>query len=144
MMSEKSNIYDFEVFKALVEIEIKRSKRYQEPRTFSIAFLYAPHLADKFKDKGSDEIAFIIKDDIRSVDVIAPVEEDFVFLFFPDTGKKESHKAINRIKSRFGDTEIIEGIATFPEDGKTPYELFTKLVQIMNEKLIPVIELDLE
>ena len=143
-MSEKSNIYDFEVFKALVEIEIKRNKRYQEPKTFSIAFLYAPRLAEKFKDKKCEEIAFIIKDDIRAVDVIAPVEEDFVFLFFPDTSKKESQKAIDRIKARFKDTEIIDGISTFPEDGETPYELFTKLVQIMNEKLIPVIELDLE
>ncbi len=143
-MNEKSNIYDFEVFKALVEIEINRNKRYKEPKTFSIAFLYAPHLVEKFKNKKPEEIAFMIKDDIRAADVIAPVEEDFVFLFFPETNKKECNNIIKRIKKKLDDEEIIEGISTFPEDGKTAYELFTRLVQIMNEKLIPVIELDLE
>ena len=143
-MDEKLNIYDFDVFKALVEIEIKRNQRYKEPQTFSIAFLYAPNLVKEFKNKSFEEIAFIIKDDIRAADVITPVEEDFVFLFFPDTGKKESKKVIDRIKKKLNNVEIIEGIATYPEDGKTPYQLFTKLVQIMNDKLIPVIELDLE
>lgn len=143
-MDEKSNIYDFDVFKALVEIEIKRSKRYKEPQTFSIAFLYAPNLVKEFKNKSFEEIAFIIKDDIRAADVITPVEEDFVFLFFPDTGKKESKKVVDRIKKKLNNVEIIEGIATYPEDGETAYQLFTKLVQIMNDKLIPVIELDLE
>ncbi len=143
-MNEKLNIYDFDVFKALVEIEIKRNQRYKEPQTFSIAFLYAPNLVKEFKNKSFEEIAFIIKDDIRAADVITPVEEDFVFLFFPDTGKKESKKVIDRIKKKLNNIEIIEGIATYPEDGETAYQLFTKLVQIMNDKLIPVIELDLE
>jgi hypothetical protein len=143
-MDEKMNIYDFEVFKALVEIEIRRNERYKEPQIFSIAFLYAPHLVKEFKNKKFEEIAFIIKDDIRSADVITPVEEDFVFLFFSDTGKKESQKVIDRIKKRLSNIQIIEGIATFPEDGETPYDLFTKLVQIMNDKLIPVIDLDLK
>jgi hypothetical protein len=143
-MSEKLNIYDFEVFKALVEIEIRRNERHHDPKIFSIAFLYAPNLVKEFKSKNVEEFAFIIKNDIRSADVITPVEEDFVFLFFPDTDKKASQNVINRIKKRLNNIQIIEGIATFPEDGKTSYDLFTKLVQIMNEKLIPVIELDLE
>ena len=144
-MENKLNIYDFEVFKALVEIEIKRNERYHNPNQFSIAFLYAPNLVREIKDKHylKDEIAFLIKDDIRSSDVITPVEEDFIFLFFPETSKKEAMKSIERIKKKFK-FEIIEGIATFPEDGGTSYKLFTKLVEIMNEKLIPVIELDLE
>ncbi|RMA96100.1 nucleotidyl cyclase domain-containing protein [Hydrogenothermus marinus] len=144
-MSEKLNIYDFDVFKALVEIEIRRNERYKEPKYFSIAFLYAPNLVKEVENNESlkDEIAFKIKDDIRSSDVITPVEEDFLFLFFPDTTQKEAKKVIDRIKKNFN-FEIIEGIASFPEDGNTPYQLFTKLVNIMNEKLIPVIEFDLE
>ena len=144
-MNTKPNIYDFEVFKALVEIEIKRNKRYKTPKHFSIAFLYAPNLVKEIKteSKLKDEIAFMIKDDIRISDVISPVEEDFIFLFFPETSKKEAESSINRMKKKFN-FETIEGIATFPEDGKSSYELFSKLVEIMNEKLIPVIDLDLE
>jgi hypothetical protein len=144
-MSEE-HIYDFEVFRALVELEINRIERYRKSNTFSIAFLYAPNLAKEIeekKPKGID-IVFKIKSHLRSTDVITPVEEDFVFLFFPETGKENVSKAIERIKKVFKDKEIIEGIASYPEDGKDKYQLFNKLVDIMNKKLIPVIELSSE
>ncbi len=141
-MSEE-HIYDFEVFRALVEIEIRRIERYKKSDGFSIAFLYAPNLAKEIEEnrpKGM-EIVFKIKSQLRATDIITPVEEDFVFLFFPETGKKEAEKAISRVKSAFEGWEIIEGIATYPEDGKDKLHLFNRLVDIMNEKLIPVIEL---
>ncbi|WP_456463657.1 hypothetical protein [Persephonella sp.] len=145
-MSLEEHIYDFEVFKSLIELEIRRIQRYGKNSSFSIAFLYAPELASKIKkDKKTLEeldVAFIIKDNIRSVDVISPVEEDFVFLFFPETGKEKAQKVINRLKDVLGGTNIIEGIASYPEDGKDKQTLFMKLVEIMNEKLIPVINID--
>ncbi|WP_029521715.1 hypothetical protein [Persephonella sp. KM09-Lau-8] len=143
-MSENNHIYDFDVFKALVELEIRRIVRYGKESKFSIAFLYAPDLATKFRKNRKElkeiDIAFILRDNIRAVDVISPVEEDFVFLFFPETGKKEVEQIIERIKKVI-DENIIHGIASYPEDGKDKEELFTHLVEIMNKKLIPVIEL---
>ena len=144
-MSRNRYAYSFEVFRALVEIEIRRIERYKKERNFSIAFLYAPNLVNKVKyyediDKEFD-ITFLIKTGIRSTDIVSEVEDDFVFLFLPETGKVEAKKVIERIKKSFPDLEIIEGIATYPDDGTTEYELFNKLVQIMNEKLIPVIEI---
>ncbi|WP_029519998.1 hypothetical protein [Persephonella sp. IF05-L8] len=143
-MSENNHIYDFDVFKALVELEIRRIVRYHKNSKFSIAFMYAPDLAAKFQKNRKEleeiDIAFILRDNIRAVDVISPVEEDFVFLFFPETGKKEAEQAIKRIKKVIDDN-IIHGIASYPEDGKDKEELFTHLVEIMNKKLIPVIEL---
>jgi len=145
-MSLEEHIYDFEVFKALIELEIRRIQRYGKNSSFSIAFLYAPELASKIKkDKKNIEeidVAFIIKDNIRSVDVISPVEEDFVFLFFPETDKESAQKVIKRLKSVLGETKLIEGIASYPEDGKDKQTLFMKLVDIMNEKLIPVINIE--
>ena len=145
-MSLEEHIYDFEVFKALIELEIRRIQRYGKNSSFSIAFLYAPELASKIKKnkKSLEEIdvAFIIKDNIRSVDVISPVEEDFVFLFFPETEKESAQKVINRLKKVLGETNIIEGIASYPEDGKDKQTLFMKLVEIMNDKLIPVINIE--
>lgn len=145
MLSEE-HIYDFEVFKALVELEIRRIERYGRGSTFSIAFLHAPELASKIKkdEKSLKEIdvAFIIKDNIRSVDVISPVEEDFVFLFFPETEKEMAKKVIQRLKKIINEKNIIEGVASYPEDGKDKNALFTRLVEIMNEKLIPVIEIE--
>ncbi len=145
-MSLEEHIYDFEVFKALIELEIRRIQRYGKNSSFSIAFLYAPELASKIKKnkKSLEEIdvAFIIKDNIRSVDVISPVEEDFVFLFFPETEKESAQKVINRLKNVLGETNIIEGVASYPEDGTDKQTLFMKLVEIMNERLIPVINIE--
>ncbi|WP_457641516.1 hypothetical protein [Persephonella sp.] len=136
-------IYDFEVFRALVELEIRRIERYKKSDKFSIAFLYAPNLAREIEEKKPEsiDIVFKIRNHLRSTDIISPVEEDFVFLFFPETGKENVETAINRIKNVFKDKEIIKGIASYPEDGKDKYQLFNKLVDIMNQKLIPVIEL---
>ncbi|MEJ5173462.1 MAG: hypothetical protein WHT47_07080, partial [Hydrogenothermaceae bacterium] len=83
---------------------------------------------------------FKLRENIRSVDVISPVDEDFVFLFFPETGKKETEKVINRVKNAVK-LNIIEGIASYPEDGKNSRELFDKLVNVMNDKLLPVIKI---
>lgn len=139
----KKHIYDFEVFRALVEIEIERIRRYRHSKNFSIAFLYAPNIAKKFSESNiiENEIAFLIREDIRSADVVSSVEEDFIFLFYPDTTKTGAEKSINRIKSNF-DFKIIEGIASFPEDGIKAEDLYTKLAKGMNKKLIPVIDID--
>ncbi len=144
-MPKTKNTYSFEVFKALVELEIRRIERYKKEKNFSIAFLYAPNLAKSvkyFKDiDKSVEISFLIRSGIRSTDVVSEVEDDFVFLFLPETSKIEAKKVIERIKKALPELDIIEGIATYPDDGTTEYELFNTLVKIMNEKLIPVIEL---
>lgn len=140
--SEELRIYDFEVFKALVEIEVERIKRYKKSERFSVAFIYFPSIAQILAEKHIKDIqhVFKLKENIRSVDVISPVDDDFVFLFFPETGKKETEKAINRIKSNV-DLNLIEGIASYPEDGKDARELFDALVRIMNDKLLPVIKI---
>lgn len=134
--------YDFEVFKALVEIEVERIKRYKKSERFSVAFIYFPSIAQILAEKQVKDIqhVFKLKENIRSVDIISPVDDDFVFLFFPETGKKDAEKAINRIKSNV-DLNLIEGVASYPEDGKDARELFDALVRIMNDKLLPVIKI---
>jgi hypothetical protein len=52
MSKEKDlKFYDFEVFKALVEIEIERINRYKKSSQFSIAFLYFPAIINLLKEK---------------------------------------------------------------------------------------------
>ncbi len=134
--------YDFEVFKALIEIEIERINRYKKSSQFSIAFLYFPAITNLFMEKKPKDIDIIfrLKENLRSVDVISPVDEDFVFLFLPETDKKRVGPLVERLK-KFTDINFIEGVVSYPEDGKTARELFDKMVQIMNDKLIPIIEI---
>lgn len=138
---EELKIYDFEVFKALVEIEVERIRRYKKSDKFSIAFVYFPSIAQIIREKKLDiSHVFRLRENIRSVDVISAVDDDFVFLFFPETSKKDTQKAIDRLKNNVK-LNIIEGIASYPEDGKDPRELFDALVKIMNDKLLPVIKI---
>jgi len=134
--------YDFEVFKALTEIEIERINRYKKLSQFSIAFLYFPAIINLLKEKKPKDIDIIfrLKENLRSLDVISPVDEDFVFLFLPETDKKQINVLIERFK-KSTDINFVEGVVSYPEDGKTAKELFNKMVQIMNEKLIPIIEI---
>lgn len=144
MMNEQQElkIYDFEVFKAVVEIEVERIKRYKKTDKFSIAFVYFPSIVKYLSEKKPKDVGVVFKlrENIRSVDVISQVDDDFVFLFLPETGKKDAEKIVNRVKSIF-DLNIIEGVASYPEDGKTARELFDKLVKVMNDKLLPVIKI---
>jgi len=134
--------YDFEVFKALTEIEIERINRCEKLSQFSIAFLYFPSIINLLKEKKPKDINIIfrLRENLRSVDVISPVDEDFVFLFLPEVDKKQINVLIERFK-KSTDINFVEGVVSYPEDGKTAKELFNKMVQIMNEKLIPIIEI---
>ncbi|WP_028949841.1 hypothetical protein [Sulfurihydrogenibium subterraneum] len=140
--NQELKIYDFEVFKALVEIEIERIKRYGKSKHFSIAFLYFPSITKLLiENKPKDiDIFFKLRENIRSVDVLSPVDEDFVFLFFPETDKNQVEKAIERLKKSIK-LELVEGVASYPEDGKTARDLFDQMVKIMNDKLLPIIEI---
>ena len=138
-----SNLYDFVVFRALVEVEARRARTYNKDTKFSIGFFYSPEIAEYLR---SDSIGYLgfkkkIKDILKEPDVIAPVEDDFIFFFFPDISREEAEKKVEQIKRLFRNRNIIEGIASYPEDGKTEYDLFHRLIDIMNEKLIPVIKL---
>jgi len=134
--------YDFEVFKALIEIEIERINRYKKTSQFSIAFLYFPAITNLLMEKKPKDIdiVFKLRENLRSVDVVSPVDEDFVFLFLPETDKKQVGPLVERLK-KFTGINFIEGVVSHPEDGKTARELFDKMVQIMNDKLIPIIEI---
>ncbi|MCX7738260.1 MAG: hypothetical protein N2Z80_02425 [Hydrogenothermaceae bacterium] len=140
--TEELKVYDFDVFKALVEIEVERIKRYKKSDKFSVAFIYFPSIVNIIINKSIKEVnhMFRLRENIRSVDVISPVDDDFVFLFFPETDKKSVEKIIKRIQSKV-ELNIIEGIASFPEDGKDSRALFDTLVKVMNDKLLPVIKI---
>ncbi len=138
-----SNLYDFVVFRALVEIELKRVRAYGRETKFSIGFFYSPQIAEYIRSDSIRYLGFLkkIKSILSEPDVITPVEDDFIFFFFPDISRAEAEKKVENIKKLFRGKEIIDGIASYPEDGKSEQELFDKLVKIMNEKLIPVIDL---
>ncbi len=122
-------IYNLDVLKALVDIEISRIKRYKKNQPFSVAFIYVPDIKDV-------DVASILRSDLRSSDVIASIEKDFVFVFLPETGKEGAYRFLDRIRKKFP-KKTVGGVVTYPEDGETSFELFQKLFNIMKEKMLP-------
>lgn len=135
-------LYSFEVFKALAEIEIERINRYRKSSKFSMVFLYFPALANILIEKKTNDTNIILrlKESLRSVDIVSPVDKDFVFLFLPETDKNQVDLLIKRLK-KTTDIDFVEGAVSYPEDGKTAKELFDKMIKIMNDKLLPAAEI---
>jgi len=95
-------IYDLDVLKALVDIEISRIGRYEKDEQFAIVFIYSPKIAEE-NQNGQVDVASILKEKLRASDVVT-------------------------------------GVVTFPENGKTSFELFQKLLEIMKENMLPSFE----
>jgi hypothetical protein len=131
-------IYDLDVLKALVDIEISRIGRYEKNEQFAIVFIYSPKIAEDNKN-GQIDVASILKEKLRASDVLTSVEKDFSFIFLSETNRKGAEEFLKRIKSELPE-ETVTGVVTFPENGKTSFELFQKLLEIMKENMLPSLE----
>ncbi len=130
-------VYDLDVLKALVDIEISRIGRYEKDEQFAIVFIYSPKLEET--QNGQLDVATILKDKLRASDVLTSVEKDFSFIFLSETNRKGAEEFLKRIKSALPEGTVT-GVVTFPENGKTSFELFQKLLEIMKENMLPPFE----
>jgi uncharacterized protein YjaG (DUF416 family) len=131
-MSQK--IYSFDVFKALTEIEIERVNRRKEPSQFSIVFLYF------LKEEKDIDVISKLRENLRSIDIISSADSYLIFIFLPEIDKRQVYTLIERLR-KIIDIDFIEGVVSYPEDGKTARELFNKMVNLMNDKLVPIVEI---
>ncbi len=131
-------IYDLDVLKALVDIEISRIGRYEKDEQFAIVFIYSPKIVEESKN-GQIDVASILKEKLRASDVLTSVEKDFSFIFLSETNRKGAEEFLKRIKSELPEGTVT-GVVTFPENGKTSFELFQKLLEIMKENMLPPFE----
>ncbi len=131
-------IYDLDVLKALVDIEISRIGRYEKDEQFAIVFIYSPKISEESQN-GQTDVASILKEKLRASDVLTSVEKDFSFIFLSETNRKGAEEFLKRIKSELPEGTVT-GVVTFPENGKTSFELFQKLLEIMKENMLPSFE----
>ena len=126
-------IYDLDVLRALVDIEISRISRYGKEGAFSIAFIYSPTVSTLENDETA--LASMIKNNLRSSDVLSAVEKDFAFVFLPETDERGTKEFLRRMKEKLP-SDTITGYVTYPEDGTNSFDIFQKLMKDMQTKLL--------
>lgn len=133
-----TSLYNYQYFYGSLEHILQESAKVSRPVSLAVIDV------DDFKlfndkhghlegDRILSVIASIIKPYIRADDLAARYGGDELVVIFPNTGNFAALKICERIKDNIvsglkeafeDDITISVGIAAFPENGKTPFELF--------------------
>jgi diguanylate cyclase (GGDEF)-like protein len=122
-----TGVYNTRYFMELVSKEISRAARFSE--TFSFAYLDVDNFKSVNDTFGHDQgdqllktLTKVIKDNIRTIDIIARFGGDEFGILFPKTDSSQSHVVIDKIYSVFRKSITAEwkvtlsvGVVTYPK-----------------------------
>lgn len=136
-----TGVHNHRYFYERLEQELMRSRRHG--RRLSLAIIDVNNLKqinDLYGHLAGDQalrrMGYILRENVRASDVVARYGGDEFAIIMPETGKDEAEKVLSRLMlfldaSRVkisGDTFAMPsrsyGLATFPQDGTNPTELF--------------------
>jgi len=139
-----TNLYNREYFDRTLKEILKFSSRYNHKVSlvlFDIDFfkVFNDTYGHQVGDFVLKEVARMIKEGLREVDTVARYGGDEFVAIMPETSKKNARTAIDRIKKELEQRSfayegsysnlhitISAGIATFPEDAQTDYDLINQ------------------
>jgi diguanylate cyclase (GGDEF)-like protein len=127
--------------------EVQRAERYQRNLTLIIMEVDDQQKAFQQLDRPArkdlvKQIAGIVRETFRNVDIIVRVEKIKFAILMPDTGER-AYEAISRLSRNVSEVKLKSvdsgkvtplvvrvGYSNFPEDAKEPDELFAKASQM--------------
>lgn len=136
-----TGVHNHRYFYERLEQELTRSRRHGHPLSLAITDvnnlkqindLYG-HLAG---DQALRKMGHILRENVRTSDIVARYGGDEFAIIMPETGKEEAQKVVDRLMLFLDATRVqynaesfamptrSYGLATFPEDGNNPTELF--------------------
>ncbi len=130
-------------FQLLLDHEINRSNRYGS--CFTIGFIDIDGFEQYNQQNGSlkgdqmlKDIAMLIRDSIRKVDLAARYGGDIFVVVFPETGTDAAGSALGRILTQvetLSDKKLTAcaGFALFPADAKTKNRILLKAIEALRE-----------
>jgi diguanylate cyclase (GGDEF)-like protein len=149
IVDELTGLYNFRYFSRKLGTEVMRAKRYRQPLSVIMVDIdwfkkcndtYG-HL---FGNRVLQDLAKRIKDSIREVDVACRYGGEEFAVILPQTKKADAQMIGERIRRRVESGETVSadkssrvkitvslGVATYPENGKTPKELVAKVDQAL-------------
>jgi diguanylate cyclase (GGDEF)-like protein len=149
IVDELTSLYNFRYFSRKLGTEVTRAKRYRQPLSvIMIDIDWFKRCNDTyghlFGNRVLRDLAQRIKDSIREVDVPCRYGGEEFAVILPQTKKADAQMIGERIRRRVESGEIVSadksstvkitvslGVATYPENGKTPKELIGKVDQAL-------------
>lgn len=115
---------DFEFFKRLLLMEVKRSRRYRYPVAFLLVELdgwaeRAPKLSADARSQVMAELLSTVSGGLRDIDLTVPSSQDRVLVFLPHTPRDGAVTVANRLRARVNKLKALKdatasvGIASF-------------------------------
>ena len=149
VVDDLTSLYNFRYFSRKLGTEVTRAKRYRQPLSIIMIDIdWFKRCNDTyghlFGNRVLQDLAERIKDSIREVDVPCRYGGEEFAVILPQTKKADAQMIGERIRRRVESGEIVSadksskvkitvslGVATYPENGKTPKELIAKVDQAL-------------
>lgn len=115
---------DFEFFKRLLLMEVKRSRRYRYPVSFLLVEIdgwadKSQKLSAQTRAQVLQEALTAVSSGLRDIDLAMPSSQDRVLVFLPHTPRDGALIVANRLRAKLGNMKILKeatasvGIASF-------------------------------
>jgi len=149
IVDDLTGLFNFRYFNRKIGTEMMRAKRYRQPLSvIMIDIDWFKKCNDTyghlFGNRVLQYLAERIKDSIREVDIACRYGGEEFAVILPQTKKADAEMIGERIRRRVESGEIVSadksstvkitvslGVATYPENGKTPKELIAKVDQAL-------------
>ncbi|HVP69551.1 MAG TPA: diguanylate cyclase [Anaeromyxobacteraceae bacterium] len=142
MRPTAAGIYDYEFFKKLLLMEIKRSKRYRYPVSLSLFAVdrwkeISARMAGRARAALLGELLRMIAATVRDIDLPLLYNEERLLVFMPHTSARGAvevaRRVVQRVRSHPADLTVSAGVATFDGEGTMS---FSSLVRAASEALL--------
>jgi diguanylate cyclase (GGDEF)-like protein len=149
IVDDLTSLYNFRYFSRKLGTEVTRAKRYRQPLSIIMIDIdWFKRCNDTyghlFGNRVLQDLAQRIKDSIREVDVPCRYGGEEFAVILPQTKKADAQMIGERIRRRVESGEMLSadksspvkitvslGVATYPENGKTPKELISRVDQAL-------------
>jgi diguanylate cyclase (GGDEF)-like protein len=149
IVDELTGLYNYRYFTRKLKTELRRAERYEQPLSLLMIDIdwfkrYNDTYGHLFGNLVLQDLAGRIKESVREVDEVCRYGGEEFVVILPQTKKEDAQMIGERIRQRVGGKEFIDdqenarvritvsiGVATYPENGKTPKELTEKMDQAL-------------
>ena len=137
-----AGIYDYEFFKKLLLMEIKRSRRYRYPVSLALVAVdrwrdVSARMAGKARAALLGELLALIAGTVRDIDLPLLYNEERLLVFMPHTAGRGAlevaNRVVRRVRTHPADLTASVGVATFDGQGTMS---FSSLVRAASDSLL--------
>ncbi|HTP50837.1 MAG TPA: diguanylate cyclase [Anaeromyxobacteraceae bacterium] len=136
-----AGIYDYEFFKRLLLMEVKRSRRYRYPVSLALVAVdrwkeVSARMAGRVRASLLAELLTLVAGTVRDIDLPLHYSEERLLVFMPHTAARGAQqvasRVVQRVRSHPAKLTVSVGVATFDGEGTMS---FSSLVRAASDAL---------